>query len=81
VEWIGHAIELVRPHAGLITLPGDTDFSQASQLDRWDGSEVKFTLGSDPHPKAVALAEGSSAKAWTPLVRVPEYEILTEPRQ
>lgn len=81
VEWIDRAIELVRPHAGLITLRGDTDFSHTKQLDRWDASEIKFILGLDAHPKVVALAEALTAKAWTPLVRVPKYEILTEPRQ
>jgi hypothetical protein len=81
VEWIDRAIELVRPHAGRITLRGDTDFTNTRQLDRWDGSGVKFILGLDAHPKAVALAEKLSAKAWTRLERVPKYEILTEPRR
>jgi hypothetical protein len=81
VEWIDRAIELVRPHAGGITLRGDTDFSNTKQLDRWDESGVKFILGLDAHPKAVALAEKLSAKAWTRLERVPKYEILTEPRR
>jgi hypothetical protein len=81
VEWIDRAIELVRPHAGRITLRGDTDFSHTEQLDRWDESGVKFVLGLDAHKKAVALAEKLSAKAWTRLERVPKYEILTEPRR
>jgi len=81
VEWIDRAIELVRPHAGRITLRGDTDFSHTTQLDRWDESGVKFILGLDAHPKAVTLADGLSAKAWTRLERVPKYEILTEPRK
>ena len=80
VEWIDRAIELVRPHAGRITLRGDTDFSHTTQLDRWDKGGLKFILGLDAHPKAVGLAESLSAKAWTPLTRVPKYEILTEPR-
>lgn len=80
VGWIDRAIELVKPHAGQITLRGDTDFSHTAQLDRWDGSGVKFILGLDAHPKVVALAEALAAGAWTPLERVPKYEILTEPR-
>ena len=80
VEWIDRAIEVVRPHAGRITLRGDTDFSHTTQLDRWDAGGVKFILGLDAHAKAVALAEALPAKAWTPLVRAPKYEILTEPR-
>lgn len=80
VGWIDRAIALVRPHAGQITLRGDTDFSHTAQLDRWDGSGVKFILGLDAHAKVVRLAEALSAQAWTPLERVPKYEIGTEPR-
>ena len=35
VPWINRAIELVRPHAGEITLRGDTDFTLSAELDRW----------------------------------------------
>lgn len=80
VAWIDRAIALVQPHAGQITLRGDTDFSHTAQLDRWDGSGVKFILGLDAHPKVVQLAEALSAQAWTPLERLPKYEILTGPR-
>ena len=81
VEWIDRAIEVVRHHARQITLRGDTDFSHTTQLDRWDEGGLKFILGLDAHPKAVALAEALSAKAWKRLERVPKYEILTEPRR
>jgi hypothetical protein len=80
VEWIDRAVALVKPHAGQITLRGDTDFSHTAQLDRWDESGLKFILGLDAHPKAVALAQALSAQAWKRLERVPKYEILTEPR-
>jgi len=80
VAWIDRAIALVKPHAQQITLRGDTDFSHTSQLDRWDEEGVKFILGLDANPAVVKLAESLSAKAWTPLERVPKYEILTEPR-
>jgi len=80
VAWIDRAIALVQPHAGQITLRGDTDFSHTAQLDRWDGSGVKFILGLDAHPKVVQLAEALSAQAWTPLERLPKYEIRTGPR-
>jgi hypothetical protein len=80
VAWIDRAIALVKPHAGRITLRGDTDFSHTAQLDRWDEAGVKFILGLDAHPKVVQLAEALSAQAWAPLERVPKYEILTEPR-
>jgi hypothetical protein len=80
VGWIDRAIAWVRPHAGQITLRGGTDFSHTAQLDRWDGTGVKFILGLDAHAKVVQLAEALSASAWTPLERVPQYEIGTEPR-
>jgi hypothetical protein len=80
VAWIDRAIALVKPHAGQITLRGDTDFSHTSQLDRWDAEGLKFILGLDANPAVVKLAEALSAKAWTPLERLPKYEILTEPR-
>jgi len=80
VAWIDRAIALVQPHAGQITLRGDTDFSHTAQLDRWDKAGVKFIFGLDAHPKVVQLAEALSAQAWTPLERLPKYEILTEPR-
>ena len=80
VEWIDRAIGLVKPHAGQITLRGDTDFSHTAQLDRWDDQGIKFMLGFDANPKVVRLAQGLSANAWKKLERVPKYEILTEPR-
>jgi hypothetical protein len=49
-------------------------------LDRWDAEGLKFILGLDANPAVVKLAEALSAKAWTPLERLPKYEILTEPR-
>lgn len=80
VEWIDRAIELVRPHAGQITVRGDTDFTHTGQVDRWDDQGTKFILGMDAHAKVVKLAEELSASAWSRLERLPQYEILTEPR-
>jgi hypothetical protein len=80
VPWINRAIELVRPHAGQITLRGDTDFTLTGELDRWDGEGIKFIFGMDAHPKVVKLAEGLAPEAWTPLERLPRYEIKTRPR-
>jgi hypothetical protein len=80
VEWIDRAIGLVQPHAGQVTIRGDTDFSHTAQLDRWDQQGVKFILGLDANPKVVGLAEALSARAWKPLERLPKYEILSEPR-
>jgi hypothetical protein len=56
VSWIDQAIDLVQPHAGEITLRGDTDFSLSGELDRWDQQGLKFIFGLDAHPKVVALA-------------------------
>jgi len=80
VPWIDRAIELVRPHAGEITLRGDTDFTLTGELDRWDSQGIKFLFGMDAHPKVVQLAEALPQEAWKPLERLPGYEIATEPR-
>ena len=80
VPWINRAIALVRPHAGQITLRGDTDFTLTGELDRWDGEGIKFIFGMDAHPKVVQLAEALAPEAWTPLERLPRYEIRTRPR-
>ena len=79
-EWIERAITLVQPHAGRITLRGDTDFTHCAHLDRWDGQGVRFIFGMDAHPKAVGMADKLPAEAWKRLERLPRYEIATEPR-
>jgi hypothetical protein len=79
-EWIDRAIALVQPHAGKITLRGDSDFTHCAHLDRWNDQGVRFIFGMDAHPKAVGLAEALPAKAWKRLERLPKYEIGTEPR-
>jgi Transposase DDE domain group 1 len=81
VPWIDRAIELVAPHAGKITLRGDTDFTLTGELDRWDSQGIKFLFGMDAHPKVVQLAEALPEEAWKPLERLPRYEIATEPRR
>jgi hypothetical protein len=81
VERIERAMRLVQPVAGTVTLRGDTDFTNTPELDRWDEQSWKFVLGIDAHAKLVGLANGLAASAWTPLERLPKYEILTEPRQ
>ena len=80
VEWIDRAIALVQPHAGRITLRGDTDFTHSAHLDRWDDQGVRFIVGMDAHAKAVGLADALPASAWKRLERLPKYEIATEPR-
>lgn len=80
IEWIDRAIALVKPHAGQLTLRGDTDFSHTKHLDRWDKQGVKFILGLDCHAKVKKLAEELPPEAWTRLERLPPYEIHTQPR-
>jgi hypothetical protein len=81
VERIERAMELVEPVAGTVTLRGDTDFTNTAELDDWDQRSWKFLLGIDAHRTLVKLADELAASAWTPLERLPKYEILTEPRQ
>ncbi len=80
-EWIDRAVELVRQRAGTVTIRGDTAFTHTEDLDRWDAGGTKFILGIEAHPKLVSLAQGLPAGAWQRLERLPQYEILTEPRQ
>ena len=81
VPWIDRALARVSPRAGAITLRGDTDFTLTGELDRWNTQGVKFIFGMDAHPKVVGLAQSLPESAWTPLVRLPRYEIATEPRR
>jgi hypothetical protein len=80
VPWINRAIALVQPHAGQITLRGDTDFTLTGELDRWDAESIKFIFGMDAHQKVVGLAEALPDDAWEALERLPKYEIATGPR-
>lgn len=81
VEWIDRAADLVEPVAGTVTIRGDTDFTHTGHLDRWHQAGRRFILGMDAHPKVVGLAEALPASAWKRLERLPQYEILTEPRR
>jgi DDE family transposase len=81
VEWIDRAVGLVRQAAGMVTIRGDTDFTHTAYLDRWDAEGKKFILGIDAHAKLIQLADELPASAWQRLERLPQYEILTEPRQ
>jgi hypothetical protein len=80
VEWIDRAVGWVSQAAGSVTIRGDTDFTHTEQLDRWDEAGCKFILGMDAHPKLVGLAEALEKQVWQPFARLPQYEILTEPR-
>ena len=78
--WIDRAIALVQPHAGTICLRGDTDFSQTTELDRWDQRGVKFVFGMDAHPKLVARAQGLDEAHGRGFVRAAPA-IKTQPRE
>ena len=64
-----------------ITFRGDTDFSQTEHLDRWDAAGVRFVLGYDARANLIREADALPARAWSPLVRRPAYEVQTKPRQ
>jgi hypothetical protein len=79
--WLNRAIELVQPYAGVITLRGDTDFTNSAYLGEWDAKGVQFIFGMDANAKLVGLADSLQESAWTPLERLPKYEIATSPRE
>jgi hypothetical protein len=83
--YIDQAIALCQ-QAGFesVLVRGDTDFTQSSELDRWDDprkAQVHFVFGIDAHPKLVALAENLEEKAWQALRRPVRYEVKTRPRK
>jgi len=81
--YLDKAIALCRRAGfGRITLRGDTDFSQTKHLDRWDEpGDIRFIFGMDARENLKALAQGLPAQAYSTLVRPPQYQIKTEPRQ
>lgn len=64
-----------------ITLRGDTDFTQTRHLDRWDEEKVRFIFGMNAMPNVVKIANNLPKSAWKRLLRIPKYEVKTEPRQ
>jgi hypothetical protein len=63
-----------------IVLRGDTDFTQTTELDRWDAEGVQFLFGKDVTPKLHVVIDDLPESAWKQLVRPPRYEVKTEPR-
>jgi hypothetical protein len=63
-----------------ILLRGDTDFTQAQQLDAWDAEGVTFLFGIDAMPNLKALAEELPASDWAELQRSPQYTARGKPR-
>lgn len=80
-EYLDQAAELCLG-AGfrLITLRGDTDFSQTEYLDGWDGKGYCFVFGIDAMPNLVTLANALPTSVWHLLARPAKYEVQTQPR-
>ncbi|MFQ5530635.1 MAG: IS1380 family transposase [Gemmatimonadota bacterium] len=82
VPWIDRSIDLVR-RGGFrsILLRGDTDFTQTTELDRWDEDGVQFVFGIDAMPNLIEIAETLPKSWWKRLHRRAKYEIKTERRE
>ena len=80
-EYLDRAIELCR-RGGFrsILLRGDTDFTQTTHLDRWNGDGVHFLFGIDARANLISLAQQLPESAYKRLDR-PEGSIKTKPRQ
>jgi DDE family transposase len=63
-----------------LTFRGDTDFTQAAHLDRWDQDGIRFVFGIDAQPNLVAIAERLPERIWQPLPRPARHEVATVPR-
>jgi hypothetical protein len=64
-----------------ILLRGDTDFTQTTELDRWDDDGVRFVFGYDAIKSMQQRAAQQPATAYSELVRRAEREVKTRPRQ
>ena len=81
-DYLDRAAALCR-QAGFRTISfrGDTDFTQAAHLDRWDQDGIRFVFGIDAQPHLVALAQRLPQRVWQPLPRPARSEVATAPRQ
>ncbi len=81
-EQLDLAILLCRQAGFLqVSLRGETDFTQTTQLDAWDTEAVTFLFGSDAMPNLTALAEDLPASAWSELQRPPHSTAKGPPRK
>jgi hypothetical protein len=80
--YFDRATELCR-QAGFrhISFRGDTDFTQARHLDRWDAQGVRFVFGLDAQPNLVRIAQRLPERVWQALPRPAKYEVATAPRR
>jgi len=81
-DYLDRAIAFCREAGFLqILLRGDTDFSQTTRLDGWDGAGVRFIFGIDAMANLKTLANDLPQSAWRRLERPARYVVQTEPRQ
>ena len=64
-----------------ISLRGDTDFTQTTQLDAWDAEGVRFLFGIDAMPHLKAIAEDLGPSDWAELQRPPQDQAQGPPRR
>ena len=64
-----------------ILLRGDTDFSQTTELDRWDADGVRFIFGYDARKQLIERATSIPDEVYNDLVRHAERAIKTKPRR
>ena len=81
-DYLDRAAALCR-QAGFrrISFRGDTDFTQAAHLDRWDREGIGFVFGLDAQPNLVSIARQLPERVWRELPRLPRHEVATAPRQ
>ena len=64
-----------------ILFRGDTDFTQTSELDRWDDAgDIRFIFGIDAMANLKQIAENLGKTRWKRLERPAKYEVKTEQR-
>lgn len=79
-EYLDRAVELCR-RAGFtdVLLRGDTDFSQAQHLDRWNEDGVRFVFGYSAYKNLVNDAQGLlDEEEYARLVRRTEEELTSK---
>ena len=64
-----------------ILFRGDTDFTQTSELDRWDDAgDIRFIFGINAMPNLINIAETLGHTRWKRLKRPEKYTVQTLPR-
>jgi hypothetical protein len=64
-----------------ISFRGDTDFTQAAHLDRWDADGVRFVFGLNAQPSLVSMAQRLPARVWQGLTRLTRSEVAPASRR